>query len=150
MAYLARDRTLAEELTQETFACAWENIARYKGRSSLATWLHKIAYHKFIDSRRRLRRDSALKAGLMRDSSRAPENSDPLQKLTADENFRFLYEAMQGLKSSEYVVIVLHYIQGLSLSEVARVLNRPTGTVKWQTSRALKKLKTHLAGRVSS
>jgi RNA polymerase sigma-70 factor (ECF subfamily) len=148
MAYLTRDTSLAEELTQETFASAWANIDSFRSRASLGTWLHRIAYRKFIDSTRRLKRDAALADGLAPQNDTAPESSNPLYRLTADENYRLLYQAMRMLKSPEYTVLVLHYIQGLSFRQVAKVLDRPVGTVKWQTSRALKNLKSYLTGRV--
>jgi len=148
MAYLTRDTNLAEELTQETFASAWANIDRFKGQASIGTWLHRIAYRKFIDSTRRLQREVALANNMEQQNDTAPESSDPLHRLTADENYRLLYEAMRMLKSPEYTVLVLHYIQGLSFRQVAKVLDRPVGTVKWQTSRALKNLKSYLTGRV--
>jgi len=148
MAYLTRDTSLAEELTQETFASAWANIDSFRSRASLGTWLHRIAYRKFIDSTRRQKRDAALTGSLEPQNDIAPESSDPLHRLTADENYRLLYQAMRMLKSPEYTVLVLHYIQGLSFRQVAKVLDRPVGTVKWQTSRALKNLKSFLTGRV--
>ncbi|MHC4640297.1 MAG: RNA polymerase sigma factor [Planctomycetota bacterium] len=148
MAYLTRDTNLAEELTQETFASAWANIDSFGARASLGTWLHRIAYRKFIDSTRRLKRDVALANNLEPQNDAAPESSDPLHRLTADENYRLLYEAMRMLKSPEYTVLVLHYIQGLSYRQVAKVLDQPIGTVKWQTSRALKNLKSYLTYRV--
>ena len=148
MAYLTRDTGLAEELTQETFASAWANIDSFKGRASPGTWLHRIAYRKFIDSTRRLKLETTLMNGLEPQNEAAAEASDPLHQLTVDENYRLLYEAMRRLKSSDYMVIVLHYIQGLSFRQVAKVLDQPVGTVKWQTSRALKKLKAYLTGRV--
>lgn len=148
MAYLTRDTSLAEELTQETFASAWANIDSFKGWSSAGTWLHRIAYSKFIDSRRRLQRDAALLNGLEPKNETAMENSDPLHQLTFDENNRLLYEAMRKLKSADYVIILLHYIQGLSFREMAKVLDKPVGTIKWQTSRSLKRLKAYLTGRI--
>jgi len=148
MAYLTADVNLAEELTQETFAAAWENIDCFKGRASFKTWLHQIAYRKFIDSRRRLQRNDALMAKLKKEKFDARETLNPLHRLIADEHSRLLYEAICRLKASEYVVIVLHYIQGLSFRQMAKVLDEPVGTVKWQTSRTLKKLKAHLTGRV--
>jgi len=148
MAYLTRDTGLAEELTQETFASAWASIDRFKGRASIGTWLHKIAYRKFIDSTRRLQRNAALMAGLKEEKNHARQTSNPLHRLTADEHSRLLYEAISRLKSSEYIVVLLHYIQGLSFRQVAKVLDRPVGTVKWQTSQALKRLKAYLTGRV--
>jgi RNA polymerase sigma-70 factor (ECF subfamily) len=150
LAYLTRDTGLAEDLTQETFASAWSGMDGYKARASFKTWLHRIAYHKFIDGRRRLRREAALLTGLEEASHDAPETSDPLARLAADERLRLLYDAVQRLKSSEHLVIVLHYIQGLSFREMSEVLEAPVGTVKWQTSRALKSLKQYLTTGVQS
>lgn len=148
LAYLTGDASLAEDLTQETFVAAWANIRRYRARASFATWLHKIAYHKFIDSGRRLQRHAALIAGLKQDSPDVQETLDPLHQLTSDEHSRLLYEAMHRLEPFEHITIVLHYIQGLSFREMARVLDEPAGTVKWRTSQALKRLKEFLTNRV--
>lgn len=148
MAYLTGDTNLAEDLTQEAFASAWANIGHYKGRASLRTWLHKIAYHKFIDSRRRFKRHVTLLAGLRQGSRDVPETLNPLYRLMADEHSCLLYDAICRLEPSEHIVIVLHYIQGLSFREMSEVLGEPVGTVKWRTSRTLKKLKEILTGRV--
>ena len=146
--YLTGDVSLAEDLTQETFVSAWSNIDQYKGQASLRTWLHKIAYHKFIDSKRRLERHAALMDKLKQDSCDVPKNLGPLCRVTADEQSRVLCEAMCKLESCEYLMIVLHYIQNLSFRQMAEVLDEPSGTVKWRTSRALKRLKEFLTGRV--
>ena len=147
MVYLTNGASLAEDLTQETFASAWANISGYKGRASLKTWLHRIAYHKFIDSKRRLQRHTAVIDKLKQDSSGSMETVNPLHRLMADEHLRILYEEMHRLQTPEYLVIVLHYIQDLSFREMAKVLNKPAGTVKWRTSRALKRLKRSLNGK---
>jgi len=146
--YLTGDSTLAEELTQETFASAWAGIDRFKGKASFGTWLHQIAYRKFIDSKRRIHRNNAFMAKLRQETCDTSETFDPFHRLTADEHTRLLYEAIYKLDSSERAAIVLHYIQGLSFREMAEVLDKPAGTVKWYTSRALKLLKAHLNGRV--
>jgi RNA polymerase sigma-70 factor (ECF subfamily) len=148
MAYLTADAGLAEDLTQETFASAWANIDRFKGRASLQTWLHRIAYNKFVDSKRDLERRAASITGWQSDRHKVHEASNPLSRLMVDEHSALLYEAIRKLESSEYIVVVLHYIQGLSFREMAEVLEEPVGTVKWQTSHALKRLKGFLIGRV--
>ena len=148
MAYLTEDVNLAEDLTQETFAAAWANINGYKAQASIGTWLHKIAYHKFIDSKRRLERHVTLMAKLKEEGHNVRKPSNPLQHLTADEDSRLMYEAMCRLELEEYMVIVLHYIQELSFREMAEVLNEAVGTVKWRTSKTLKKLKAFLSGKV--
>ena len=148
MAYLTGDKTLAEDLTQETFISAWTNIDRFEARASIGTWLHKIAYNKFIDSKRGLERRTASISGLGTPQPDVPAPSNPLYRLMADEHSRLLYEAIRKLASSEYIVILLHYIQGLSFRQMAKVLDVPVGTVKWQTSHALKRLKGFLTDRV--
>jgi len=85
---------------------------------------------------------------LRREKRDAPETLNPLYRLVTDERSFLLYEAMRKLKSSEYIVIVLHYIQGLSFREMAKVIDEPVGTSKWRTSKALKKLKALLTGRI--
>ena len=62
--HLTRCEAEAEDLTQETFAAAWEKIGAFEGRSTLRTWLHRIAYGKFVDGRRAGRRSAALMEGL--------------------------------------------------------------------------------------
>lgn len=148
MVYLTGDTNLAEELTQETFASAWASIDSYKSLASLGTWLHQIAYHKFVDSRRNVQSDVALMNKLKQEKSEVSETWNPLYQLTTDEHTRMLYRAMHRLKPSEYMTIVLHYIQGLSFREMAGVLEEPAGTIKWRTSMALRRLKEFLAGRV--
>ena len=148
LAYLSGDKNIAEDLTQDTFICAWANIATYKGRASLKTWLHRIAYNKFVDSERKVRQTSAFVSGLTENNYEIQENSEPFSEISKDEHSRILFDAMHKLDPDEYAVIVLHYIQDFSYREMAVVLKEPVGTVKWRTSRAIKKLKEILTGRI--
>jgi RNA polymerase sigma-70 factor (ECF subfamily) len=144
--HLTRDITRAEDLTQETFAAAWERIATFQGRSTLATWLHRIAYTKFIDGQRSERRVALL-------HERVPAvtimPTDPLDSaMAADENRR-LYGALDELDDGDRTLLVLHYLQGMSYSEMALVLDQPNGTVKWRTREALNGLRKLLGDEVS-
>jgi len=146
--YLTGDSVLSEDLTQETFVSAWTSIDQYTGRASLKTWLHRIAYHKFIDSKRAIERRIALMTELKKYKKYITQIPHPLHQLISDENSRCLWQAIYNLQALEHIVIVLHYIQGFSFSEMAKVLDQPGGTVKWRTSQALKKLKALLTDRV--
>jgi RNA polymerase sigma-70 factor (ECF subfamily) len=146
--YLTGDSVLSEDLTQETFVSAWTSIDQYTGRASLKTWLHRIAYHKFIDSKRALERRSALMAELKKYKEYIHQNPAPLHQLISDENSRCLWQAIYNLQALDHIVIVLHYVLDFSFSEMAKVLDQPGGTVKWRTNRALKKLKAFLSDRV--
>src|SRR5436309_8441585 len=82
LAHLTRDVHQAEDLTQETFAAAWEKIATFRGRSTLATWLHRIAYTKFIDARRTQRRAAGM---LERLPNPVAAPAGPLDAVAADD-----------------------------------------------------------------
>ena len=138
----------AEDLTQEVFASAWAGLAGFEGRGSLGTWLHRIAYGKFIDAVRRLKRDAAVVERLQQRGADQPNGRALLDQLVAEERARSLYGAVRQLDQPEQVVIVLHYLQGLSFREMAGVLDEPVGTVKWRTSQALRRLKALLNGKV--
>jgi RNA polymerase sigma-70 factor (ECF subfamily) len=136
--HMIRDTHRAEDLTQETFVTAWERIDTFQGRSTLATWVHRIAYSKLIDSQRAERRNVAIRR-MHATSSVAPD--DPLQTAISDDEGRRLHRALNELDPAERAVLVLHYVQGLSYREMAVVLDEPCGTVKWRTSQALNALR---------
>jgi RNA polymerase sigma-70 factor (ECF subfamily) len=128
----------AEDLTQETFTTAWERIDAFEGRSTLATWLHRIAYTKFIDGQRTERRDATIRDSHTSSSIAA---DDPFETAIAVDEARRLHRAIDRLDTGKRAVLVLHYLQGLSYRETAAVLDLPTGTVKWRTSEALNALR---------
>jgi len=148
MVYLTGDKNRAEDLTQDTFVAAWANIDGFRAHASLKTWLHRIAYHKFIDSQRAMKHNTDLMANMAKAARDIAETSNPLYQVMADEHSALLHEAIGKLEPSQYLLVILHYFQGLSFREMTRVLGRPTGTVKWQTGKVLKTLKTFLSGRV--
>jgi RNA polymerase sigma-70 factor (ECF subfamily) len=142
LVHLTRDVHEAEDFTQETFAVAWEKITTFQGRATLATWLHRIAYTKFVDAQRAERRAAGM-LGRLTSPQVAP--ADPLDAVTADDEARRLYRALHGLDAPERTLLVLHYLQGLSYREMASVLDEPTGTVKWRTCEALNRLRASLS-----
>lgn len=138
LAHLTGNVHQAEDLTQETFAAAWEKLATFEGRSALATWLHRIAYTKFIDAQRAERRSAAA---LAQRPAIAAVAVDPADQLLADDDASKLYAALDRLEVPARTVLVLHYLQGLSYRDMAMVLAEPAGTVKWRTAEALGRLR---------
>jgi RNA polymerase sigma-70 factor, ECF subfamily len=140
LANLTRNTHLAEDLTQETFASAWVSLGSFAGASSLKTWLHQIAYRKFIDTCRRKGRtpDGEQNGEIQFVES---DSSTPLENAAANDEARRLLQAVYCLKSDEQNIIVLHYLQGLSFKEVAEVTGEPAGTIRWRAGLALEKLR---------
>jgi RNA polymerase sigma-70 factor (ECF subfamily) len=143
--FLTRDASLAEDMTQEVFTSAWAGIRNFRGDASVKTWLRRIAYNLFLDAQRQRQRDASL-AGRMGEN--VPDaTTDPLSRIMTDEHVGRMYRAMDDLDDQERAILLLHYLDGLSYREMARVLHRPAGTLKWMTHHALGKLRTLVIGK---
>ena len=74
--------------------------------------------------------------------------TDPASELILAEHSALVRQALKVLKVDDQTVLVLHYVAGLSYREMAEILDQPTGTIKWSTSRALDRLRQQLVGKV--
>lgn len=146
--FLTGEANLAEDLTQEAFTAAWGAIDRFRGRASIRTWLHRIAYNAFADAQRRRARDTALAQRPI--DARTEEVQDPVSELVKLERVDQVHRALGKLSSDDRTVLILRYVEGLSYRDMAQVLDRPNGTVRWLTSRALKRFADKLTGEVQS
>lgn len=143
--FLTRDAHVAEDMTQEVFASAWDAIHSFRGDASIKTWLRRIAYNLFLDAQRRRKRNEA-RAGEVGIGDPA-EAADPLSRIMADEHLARMHRAMDDLCGEDRAVLLLHYLDGLSYREMARVLHRPAGTLKWMTHEALETLRRRVIGK---
>ena len=141
----------AEDILQETFIKAYRNISKFDGRSSVSTWLYRIATNEALMVLRRKRPDAVSfeNPGLFES-----EPQEPLQivdwcclpeeeYLTAEGRAR-LDEAAARLPDSLRVVFVLRDIEGLSTRETAQVLDISEMAVKTRLSRARLRLREDL------
>jgi RNA polymerase sigma-70 factor (ECF subfamily) len=141
--HLTRDPVAAEELTQDTFASVWTRLALPDQPARIRTWLHRIAYHRFVDFWRQRRRQARLPALAAANLMRA-RTVLPGESLAAGECAQELYDAVATLPAPQRAVVVLHYFQGLAFDDIAGVLDEPVGTVRWRAHRALRQLREKL------
>jgi RNA polymerase sigma-70 factor (ECF subfamily) len=115
-----RDPHLAEELTQQAFVEAVRNHRRFRGQADATTWVIGIARHKLVDHFRRAERDArrltALSARNVGDGRRA-ESSPPTMPDDIDDT-------LAAIPALQRAVLVLHYMDRLSVREVARLIGR--------------------------
>ena len=136
----------AEDLTQQTFLKVWSSLDSFKGRSKFSTWLYRIAHNTYIDSQRG-------NAGSNRDRSDQwwaeciDKNPGPFANVAERQLARRLYETVDQLDEDKRHVVHLHYYQGLSIKETARVLNIATSTVKYRLREVFKILRIKLGVR---
>jgi RNA polymerase sigma-70 factor (ECF subfamily) len=105
-------------------------MASWRGTAKLSTWLHSIAYRKFLDYQRKHRRQMTM--------ANLPDvGQDNRQALDAEIMAKHL---MGLLNPKDRAVMMLAYGAGMSHSEIANVVDRPLGSVKARIHRAKLKL----------
>lgn len=117
----------AEDLTSETFLRAWRNLPSFRKRDGVpfSAWLFRIAHNLVVDHLRKRSRGSAVPLTDRFESMTNTEEAAEIN-LTFDE----LKQAIEGLTEAQRQVIGLRFAGGLSLAEVAQVMNRSQGAVK--------------------
>lgn len=132
-------REEAEDLTHQVFLSAWQNMKSYRSKGfPFSSWLYRIARNKVVDFYRTKRESSSI------------DQIDPeffiepaVQHLNIDlgiERDRVMM-AIQKLESNYQDVVVLRFVEDMSVEEVAKTLKRSSGSVKVTQHRAIKKLK---------
>jgi RNA polymerase sigma-70 factor (ECF subfamily) len=131
------DDSEAEEIVQETYVRAYAHLARFEGRSSLATWLSRIAYHEALRAQRRLRRARRTDPADM-DHAHTGRREPPPDSGGGDraEARAMLTGALEALPVSYRTVVMLRLVQGLSTRETAECLGLSESSVKVTLHRA--------------
>ena len=134
----------AEDLAQETFIRAYEQINSFNGGAKFSTWLCSIAVHACLNWRRNEARrfhaqsDCAAEMTARRaDTGTSPAESDLAQLAQA---------ALMKLPAKQRAAVVLTIYDGLNHAEAARILRCSETTVSWRVFAAKRKLKRWLAG----
>ena len=136
---MTRQPHLAEDCTQETFINAWRALARFETRSSLGTWLHRIAVNVTLAKRRKATRDAPLPDVEVED-----EAIEPDWTLETPVEVQEIEEAIGALPQGARDALVLHALYGYSHTEAAQMLGLAEGTCKAQLHRARKLLRERL------
>ncbi|MBI3648959.1 MAG: sigma-70 family RNA polymerase sigma factor [Actinobacteria bacterium] len=125
-------RSVAEELTQETFVDVVRNRNRFDGRSDPITWAVSIARHKLSDHYRRLARDERRHLKLV--SGRVVEGAgeDPWDVAESREDVLW---ALRSLTAMQRAVLVLHYMDELPVTEISSEIGRSESAVESLLSR---------------
>ena len=134
---MTRDPQLAEDCTQDTFINAWRALAKLQTRSSLSTWLHRIAVNVSLAKRRKSPPVEPL-----------PEEEDGGElgwTLETPLEVQEIESAIGGLPDGARDALVLHALYGYSHGEAAQMLGIAEGTCKAQLHRARKLLRERLA-----
>ncbi len=148
-AYLRRlcgSRHDAEDLTQQTFLKAWSSLDGFAGRSKFSTWLYRIAHNTYLDWLRKNAAGTQSRPDQWWQKC-IDQNPGPFANLAERQLAQRMYQAVGRLDEDKKHVVHLHYYQGLSIRETAKVLNIATSTVKYRLREVFKALRVKLGAR---
>jgi RNA polymerase sigma-70 factor, ECF subfamily len=153
---LLRNHADAEEITQDTFVRAHRGFSRFRGDSSVATWLHRIAvnlarnrYWYFF--RRRKHATLSLDATLGDEGEAtfsdllSAADPDPAQESSRNEFVGAVESCMERLEPSHRKILTMRSVLDQSYEEIASALGINVGTVKSRIARARERLRNQLA-----
>ena len=131
-------RADAEDAVQEIFIIVDKNLNRFRGESSVKTWLYTIATNHCRKKLRQRKRREAFFGRFEREEPVEP----PLEvQAIRNESNQQLWEAVDSLKSRHREPIILRYVHDLTAREIGEVLGISEGTVYSRIHYAHKQLR---------
>ncbi len=140
---LAASEADAADLTQRTFSRVWQALPTFEGRSSVASWIHSIAYHAYVDWRRADRHTEPRPDEWW--AARPAPEARPDEVVSRTDLAATVYGLVDELEPELRHTVQLHYYQDLTLQETAEALGVATSTVKYRLRQALAELQRKLA-----
>jgi len=139
----------AGDLAQDTFIRMYQALPGFRGDSSFATWLYRIAANACRDELRKRQRRRSVSMDEMIEASpanipAAAGEYSPEETVQRHETQRQVQECLNRLSDDHRLILVMREIQGLSYEEISGMLDCSLGTVKSRISRARNALKERI------
>lgn len=125
------NRSLSDDLAQETFIRAYTGFPKFRATSAFATWLYKIAYNVYLDHLRSMH--NTVESDVVTDISAGVGTADCSVRVD-------VFAALARLSYNERTAVVLQMIDGYDIKSIAAIMRMPEGTVKSHLKRGKDKL----------
>ncbi|MBN6187539.1 RNA polymerase sigma factor SigW [Aneurinibacillus sp. BA2021] len=144
------NRQEAEDVAQETFLRVYANLDNYDPQYKFSTWIYRIASNLSIDTLRKRKKNLSIDAEIsgtegvdwhdrLADTSKGPE-----EEVLTDELQEEVQGAIMGLSPKYRAVMLLRYIEDLSLQEISEAVQLPISTIKTRIHRGREALRKKL------
>ena len=138
----------AEDIVQEAFVRAYQNLGRYRDEAKFTTWLLRIVTNLCTDQARMVQRRQALEQQEAGDSllwMTEGETEDPIKNLEAERRVEALRKALNALPVHHKTMIILRDLEEKEYSEIAEIMKCTVGGAKLRVLRARRALKERIA-----
>lgn len=126
----------ADDIAQESLIKAYLAIDQYRDDGRFGEWLYRIAHNTFLDMRRTERYDANL--------CEATTIADNTTQADAQYQYQDLHVALSTLPPKERTAVLLFYLNGYNIKEIADIVNCSADAVKKQLQRGRDLLRTKL------
>lgn len=143
---ITRSEPDARDATQDACVLAWRELPRLRDRSKFDAWLSQILVNA---ARGVVRRTGRIRVRELPVEPTQPDGTGRREPAVPAETDAFavadaIQRAFARLDGPTRSLIVLHYVEGAPLADIARATGSPVGTVKWRLSNARKALERAL------
>jgi RNA polymerase sigma-70 factor (ECF subfamily) len=143
---IVHDEMEADLVTQDTFVQAYMHLAQFESRSSLETWLTRIAINRSRDSLRARKWTRLPGADEKQSFEVVDESPDAEREAISREMYEAIERAVDSLSGQQKMIFRLRHYEQLSLEEIASSLGLRAGTVRAHLFRAVHKVRHELSG----
>lgn len=136
---IVRSSEEAEEVAQDAFIKAFQNLRKFNREAKFSTWLYRIVFNTAISYQR--------KSKMMKESIDIVKYTVAAEETSGAENEdrkRYIKKALSAMSAADSTVITLFYLKELSLEEIGEITGMQTNAVKVKLHRARKKLAEEL------
>ncbi|KEQ22151.1 RNA polymerase sigma factor SigW [Paenibacillus tyrfis] len=147
---MLHNRHEAEEIVQETFLRVYTNLERYDEQQKFSTWIYRIGTNLCIDRLRKRKINYSLDAEMSDGEgsdwySALPSREEtPDNQVVLSETQEQIRDSIKTLPEKYRAVVILRYLQDLSLQEISDVLAMPVTTIKTRLHRGREFLRKKL------
>jgi RNA polymerase sigma-70 factor (ECF subfamily) len=135
---LSPDRELIADITQETYEDFLRNISSFRESETVSAYLVRMMHNKMVNELLRRNREVPIDTYLNEDNEQGEEDD------SGEEEHELFALAKKLLSAEEYQIVILHVVNDQKFNAIAKILNKPLGTILWVYNKAMKKLKKEL------
>ena len=142
---LCGDPDQAADLTQETYRKAWQSLGDFREASQVSTWLYRIAYNTFLNSRRRPFRIVPMEPAV--EATAVASDPPPDETAEEHESRNRLRRAVLALPEELRSVVTAHYWGEVPVAEIAKQEGMTPPGVRKRLARAFAAIQVALEGK---
>jgi RNA polymerase sigma-70 factor, ECF subfamily len=142
-------RSELEDVIQEVFVQVYKSLKDFRGQAKFGTWLHRITINVVLMQRRSARSRPVFVSAVPEEKITADAKVRPDENAERQERVRAFGRLLDQLADKKRIVFVLHELEGLAPSEIAKIVGAPVLTVRTRLFYARRELEAMLANEPS-